>query len=101
MTKTVLITGAGSGFGHGTALGLAKAGHTVIATVETWPQVTQLRADAAEAGVELVVEKLDYLSTEDHETVLRKHGQTVDIAALNAATGVIAGQPHPQTGARP
>jgi short-subunit dehydrogenase involved in D-alanine esterification of teichoic acids len=28
--KTILITGAGSGFGRGAAIGLAKLGHDVI-----------------------------------------------------------------------
>ena len=50
MSKTILITGAATGLGKGTAIGLAKAGHNVIATVENWPQVTQLKQDAADAG---------------------------------------------------
>jgi len=87
MGKTILITGAGSGFGHGVALGLAKKGHKVIATVENWPQVSQLKADAKDAGVDLIVEKLDYLSADDHDTILRKYGEEVDIVNLNAATG--------------
>ena len=87
MSKTILVTGAGSGLGHGTALGLASKGHKVIATVENWPQVSQLIEDAKNAGVDLIVEKLDYLNADDHETVLRKYGEQVDILCLNAATG--------------
>jgi len=87
MSKTILITGAGSGLGRGTALGLAKNGHRIIATVENWPQVSLLMEDAKQAGVELVVEKLDYLNKDDHETILRKYGEEVDIFCPNAATG--------------
>ena len=87
MSKTVLITGAGSGLGHGTALGLAKNGHNVIATVENWPQASVLKEDAEKAGVELIVEKLDYLNEDDHDNILRKYGEQVDIFCPNAATG--------------
>ena len=87
MSKTILITGAGSGLGHGTAIGLARNGYKVIATVENWPQLTRLKADALEAGVDLIVEKLDYLSDDDHDTILRKYGDSVDIFCANAATG--------------
>lgn len=31
MSKTILIAGAGSGFGEGAAIGFAKNGHNVIA----------------------------------------------------------------------
>ena len=87
MSKTILITGAGSGLGRGTALGLAKNGHKVIATVENWPQASQLMEDAKQAGVDLVVEKLDYLNKNDQDTILRKYGEQVDIFSPNAATG--------------
>ena len=40
--QEILITGAGSGLGEGSALGMAQKGHEVIAAVETWPQVTAL-----------------------------------------------------------
>ena len=46
MPKTILITGAGSGFGEGAAIGMAKNGHNVIATVQVSPQVTPLREKA-------------------------------------------------------
>ncbi len=87
MSKTILITGAGSGLGQGSALGLAKNGYKVIATVENWPQVTQLRQDAKAAGVELTVEKFDYLNENDLETILRKYGEETDICVPCAATG--------------
>ena len=89
MSKTILITGAGSGFGHGVALGLAQNGHTVIATVENWPQVTQLRADVEEAGLsdKVTVEKMDYLNFDDIDSVVNKYADKVDIFAPNAATG--------------
>ena len=61
--KAILITGAGSGFGEGTAIGLAQSGHRVIAGVQISPQVTALRQKARELGLDgqLRVEKLDIL----------------------------------------
>jgi NADP-dependent 3-hydroxy acid dehydrogenase YdfG len=47
----ILITGAGSGFGEGTALGLAQKEHNVIAAVQPWPQVTALREKASSLGL--------------------------------------------------
>jgi len=44
MAKRILVTGAATGFGRGTALALAKRGHTVIAGVQIAPQVTELKA---------------------------------------------------------
>jgi short-subunit dehydrogenase len=51
MYRTILITGAGSGFGEGTAIGLAKQGHVVIAAAQSWPQVTALRNKADSLGL--------------------------------------------------
>jgi NAD(P)-dependent dehydrogenase (short-subunit alcohol dehydrogenase family) len=60
MSKTILITGAGSGFGESAAIGLAKAGHEVIATTQISPQVSALRAKAKEHRLQnLRVERLD------------------------------------------
>src|SRR6202046_5770227 len=67
MYKTILLTGAGSGFGEGTAIGLARQGHNVIAAAQFWPQVTALRNKADALGLSNIrVEKLDLL--EPHDT---------------------------------
>lgn len=60
MSKSVLITGAGSGFGKGAALALATRGHHVIATTETAAQAAALTVEAPQ----LQVEKLD-ITTDD------------------------------------
>ena len=54
--KKVLITGAGTGFGHEAAMRLASKGFDVIATVEIWAQVQTLKRQAAARGVTLAVE---------------------------------------------
>jgi len=81
MKHRIMITGATSGFGAGTAIGLAKAGHHVIAAGETWQQVNSLREQADAAGVSIVTIKLDLLSEID-----LAHAATydVDILVLNA-----------------
>jgi NADP-dependent 3-hydroxy acid dehydrogenase YdfG len=44
--KRILITGAGSGFGEGAAIGLAQNGYEIIAGVQNLDQVTSLRQGA-------------------------------------------------------
>jgi NAD(P)-dependent dehydrogenase (short-subunit alcohol dehydrogenase family) len=85
MTKTILITGAGSGFGEGAAIGLAKAGHNVIATVQISSQVTTMRSQAAELGLQtLRVEKLDLFDRFDVGQALT---WDVDVLFNNAGIG--------------
>ncbi|MFH8478712.1 SDR family oxidoreductase [Streptomyces sp. NPDC018055] len=67
MAGPILITGAGSGFGKEVALRLAAAGHQVIAGVEIIAQVSAVRAEARERGVDLRVEKLDVTDPGDRE----------------------------------
>ncbi|HWW82741.1 MAG TPA: SDR family oxidoreductase [Vicinamibacterales bacterium] len=84
--KSILITGAGSGLGKGTALGLAKAGHRVFATTHIWAQATDLQRQAKALGLDdrLVIDKLDVLDERDIKTVLR---WPFDTFVSNAAIG--------------
>ena len=61
--KRILITGAGSGFGEGAAIGMAQKGHDVIATTHISAQVTPLREKGKKLGLtNLRIEKLDILN---------------------------------------
>jgi NAD(P)-dependent dehydrogenase (short-subunit alcohol dehydrogenase family) len=85
MSKTILITGAGSGFGEAAALGLARRGHTVIATAQISPQVAALRRKAAELDLNrLRVEKLDLF---DRYDVALAQTWDVDVLWNNAGLG--------------
>src|SRR3984957_6555982 len=94
--RKVLITGAGSGFGHEVAMRLAEKGFDVIASVEIYAQVQTLKCEAAERGVSLQVEKLDVTNDGDRQKALSwnveilvnnagvgEGGSTVDIPAFN------------------
>ncbi len=76
---SVLITGAGSGFGKGTAIALAARGHYVIATTETEEQAEALRAEHPE----LQVLKLDITSTD----VAKVTTLEIDVLINNAGAG--------------
>lgn len=77
-----MITGAGSGLGKGAAIGLAKEGHKVIATVEKENQIEDLQKASKEAGVELEVLKMDITDSDDREAMKRHE---YDIFVANAA----------------
>jgi NAD(P)-dependent dehydrogenase (short-subunit alcohol dehydrogenase family) len=94
--KKVLITGAGSGFGHEVAMRLAEKGFDVIASVQIWAQVQTLKWQAAKRKVDLRVEKLDVTDDGDRKKALAwgieilvnnagegEGGSTVDIPAPN------------------
>jgi NAD(P)-dependent dehydrogenase (short-subunit alcohol dehydrogenase family) len=79
--KTVLITGAGTGFGHEVAMRLAEKGFRVIAAVEIYAQVQTLKREAARRKVSLQVEKLDVTDSGDRMKAL---GWNVEILVNNA-----------------
>ena len=83
--KTVLVTGAGSGFGLEVAMRLAEKGFDVIAAVEIYAQVQTLKRQAATRGVSLRVEKLDVTNDGDRKKAL---AWNVEILVNNA--GVLA-----------
>src|SRR5215471_18025531 len=94
--KTVLISGAGTGFGHEVAMRMAEKGFDVIASVEIYAQVQTLKREAAARGVSLQVEKLDVTNDGDRRKALAwnveilvnnagvlEGGSVVDIPAVN------------------
>jgi short-subunit dehydrogenase len=80
MPKTVLITGAGSGFGRMAASLLAQRGHKVIATVLNDQQAAEL----SKAEPKLTVAKLDITNAKDVAGVDR---WDTDVFIANAAIG--------------
>ncbi|MFD5627839.1 SDR family oxidoreductase [Streptomyces sp. NPDC127072] len=90
--RTVVITGAGSGFGAVSARALARAGHTVYAamrdvTGRNADRVAEAAAYAAEHQVDLRTVELDVLSQESADaavaTILAEAG-ALDVVVHNA-----------------
>jgi NAD(P)-dependent dehydrogenase (short-subunit alcohol dehydrogenase family) len=80
MPKTVLITGAGSGFGRDAAVQLARRGHKVIAAVLNDGQAAELSAEEPK----LTVVKLDITKAND---VAKVDQWAPDVFIANAAIG--------------
>jgi NAD(P)-dependent dehydrogenase (short-subunit alcohol dehydrogenase family) len=77
MQYVIVITGASSGFGQLTAHALAKAGHTVYATMRdiagrNKPQVEAAAKFSADHKVDLRTIELDVLNQESVDTAIRK-----------------------------
>ncbi|MFZ6665707.1 SDR family oxidoreductase [Peijinzhouia sedimentorum] len=90
MSKKILITGAGSGFGKGAAFGLAKKGHHVIASVQIEPQKSVLLDEAKKEGINLEVIVLDITKESDRQFIFQKD---IDVLMNNAGvmeTGPVA-----------
>lgn len=80
MTKRVLITGAGSGFGKATAHALSTRGHHVVATTETEAQATALKTEFPK----MEILKLDITSPSD---VANASKFEIDVLINNAGAG--------------
>jgi NAD(P)-dependent dehydrogenase (short-subunit alcohol dehydrogenase family) len=92
MSKTIIITGASSGFGALSARALADAGHTVYAgmrdsTGRNAPQVAEAKRYATQGGVDLLTVELDIASQDSVdaavETVRSEQGR-IDVLIHNA-----------------
>lgn len=96
-TGVALVTGTSSGIGLRTAVGLAQAGLTVVATMRDPNQAQRLLDAAEEAGPEtagrLEVQPLDVTDAVNAagsvERVLAEHGR-LDVLVNNAGRGAVA-----------
>ena len=88
MGKTILVTGAASGFGRGVSFELARCGHQVIAGCQIWPQVWEMRQAAAAEGIAMEVIKLDVLNEID-----RAHAFEREIDVLFNNAGIMESGP--------
>lgn len=82
MAKTILITGAASGFGKGAAIELAKRGHKVLAGVRTEKEASAVKAEAAAASADLEPIILDITAADQREAAFARQ---IDILVNNAA----------------
>lgn len=90
MSKTILISGASSGFGKGVALELARRGHKVLAGVRSAEKGEALKADAASAGAAVEPVLLDIVNPEHRQSAFARE---IDILVNNAGimeTGPVA-----------
>src|SRR6267142_285135 len=88
MKSIIVITGASSGFGALAARALARAGHTVYASMRETegrnaPQVKEVEKNASDHGVDLCPIELDVSSQESCDAAIQK------IVAKNARLDVV------------
>jgi NAD(P)-dependent dehydrogenase (short-subunit alcohol dehydrogenase family) len=92
MKKVIVITGASSGFGALAARALARAGHTVYASMRETagrnaPEVAKIAAFSKENGVDLRTVELDVLSQDSVDAAVSKvieESGRIDVLIHNA-----------------
>ncbi|WZH36547.1 MAG: SDR family NAD(P)-dependent oxidoreductase [Microbacterium enclense] len=83
-----LVTGTSSGIGLHTAVGLARTGVEVIATVRDTARADALRAAAGDAGVVLDIRALDVTDPDGARALVAEAGP-IDILVNNAGRGAV------------
>lgn len=83
-SKTVLITGSGSGLGKMAAISLAKRGHRVIATTLYENEALEINNIAKTNDLDIISFKLDITNEEDRKQILK---YDFDVLINNAAIG--------------
>ena len=84
MTKTILITGAGSGIGKDASFALAARGHRVLATTQTQAQAEALAHESEHKGIHLEAFKLDMTLDADRKLI---EPFAIDVLVNNAGMG--------------
>ncbi len=86
-SKVILITGASSGIGRATALGLAREGHHVVIGARREDRLKELAAEIEQAGGSVDARRLDVTDGADvvafAEEAAQRHGR-VDVIVNNA-----------------
>lgn len=90
--KIVVITGTSSGIGLSSAIALARAGCTVVATMRNLDRAGALQERAARDGVELLIRRCDVTSDGEVRTCLAGVAEQfgrVDVIVNNAGVGYL------------
>jgi NADP-dependent 3-hydroxy acid dehydrogenase YdfG len=95
--KTAIVTGASSGIGHATAIGLAKAGAAVVLQARREDRLQKLASEIRALNAKALVTAGDAKNPSDIDSMLDKTlqwdegGSKVDIVIVNAGRGLAGG----------